>query len=60
MKECCGTCAYHHFENISDGWVCCNEKSDYCADWTEYGDSCEEWEERGVNCGQKLNWSGEE
>lgn len=46
MKQCCGTCAYHHFENISDGWVCCNDKSDYCADWTEYGDSCEEWEEQ--------------
>lgn len=46
MKQCCGTCAYQHFENISDGWVCCNEKSDYRADWTGYEDSCKELEEK--------------
>ena len=39
-------CKWHKFENISDGFVCVNSDSDYCADWTEYGDSCEEWEKR--------------
>ena len=46
MNKCCVTCKWHKFENISDGFVCVNSDSDYCADWTEYGDSCEEWEKR--------------
>ena len=46
MDKCCGTCKWHKFENISDGFVCVNSDSDYCADWTEYGDSCEEWEKK--------------
>ena len=46
MDKCCGTCKWHKLENISDGFVCVNSDSDYCADWTEYGDSCEEWEKR--------------
>ena len=46
MDKCCGTCKWHKFENISDGFVCVNSDSDYCADWTEYGDSCEEGEKR--------------
>ena len=46
MDKCCGTCKWHKFENISDGFVCVNSDSDYCADWTEYCDSCEEWEKR--------------
>lgn len=45
MNQCCGTCKWHSFENISDDWVCVNNDSDYCADWTKYEDSCEEWEE---------------
>ncbi len=43
-KKCCGTCKYHEFENINDGYVCVNDKSENFADWTEYNDSCEEWE----------------
>ena len=46
MKQCCGTCKYHQFENVNDGYVCVNSDSEYCADWTEYSDFCEEWEER--------------
>ena len=46
MKQCCGTCKYHQFENVNDGYVCVNSDSEYCADWTEYSDCCEEWEER--------------
>lgn len=45
MVECCGTCKWHRHENTSQGWVCMNSESDYCADWTEYNDSCNEWEE---------------
>ena len=46
MKQCCGTCKYHQFENVDDGYVCVNIDSEYFADWTEYSDYCEEWEER--------------
>lgn len=45
-KKCCGTCKYHHHENIDDGWVCVNSDSEYVADWTEYNNWCDEWEER--------------
>lgn len=44
--KCCGTCKWHKHERISDGWVCINNCSEYCADWTDYGHCCEEWEER--------------
>ena len=40
----CGTCRWHRGEG-SD-WVCVNDKSDYCTDFTGYEDTCEEWEGR--------------
>ena len=46
MDECCGNCKYHQYEDISQGWVCCNKYSEYIADWTDYTDCCEEWESR--------------
>lgn len=45
-EECCGTCGWHRFENLTDGWVCVNDESENCGDWTEYSDSCDMWEER--------------
>lgn len=45
-EKCCGTCKYHHHEDIGNGWKCVNDRSEYFADWTEYSDSCDEWEER--------------
>lgn len=42
----CGNCKYHQYEDISQGWVCCNQDSEYVADWTDYTDCCEEWESR--------------
>ena len=44
MKQCCGTCRYHEYEDFSQGYVCVNDESEYCADWTEYNDTCDEWE----------------
>lgn len=44
--KCCGNCKYHQYEDISQGWVCCNKDSEYIADWTDYTDYCEEWESR--------------
>ena len=43
-KECCGTCRYHVHEGIDDGWVCVNDTSLYCADWTEYDFCCDDYE----------------
>ena len=42
----CGTCFYHQHEYIDDGWVCVNDASDRCTDWTDYDDTCDEWEGR--------------
>lgn len=42
--KCCGTCKYHHHEDIDDGWMCV-----YYAEWTDYSDSCEAWEGRENN-----------
>lgn len=46
MKKYCGTCKWHNREDISDGYVCVNEESEYCADWTDYDHCCEDWEGR--------------
>lgn len=50
MNKCnderCGTCKWHQHENISDGWVCVNDESDYVADWTDYDFCCDEYERR--------------
>lgn len=46
QEHCCGTCKYHQHEDITDGWVCVNQGSIYCTEWTEYTNYCTEWEER--------------
>ena len=45
-EKICGNCKYHQHEDWTDGWVCVNDRSDYCTCWTEYRDYCEEFEER--------------
>lgn len=46
-KKCiCRTCKYHVYENIDQGYVCCNPGSDYCCDWTDDEDWCGAWEEK--------------
>jgi len=49
MEKVCGTCRWHEHEDISDGWVCVNDKSDECTDWTHYEHSCEHWEGRNLD-----------
>lgn len=44
MDKICKTCRYHEHEDISDGYVCVNDESEMCADWTEDDYSCEHWE----------------
>jgi hypothetical protein len=45
-EKICGHCKWHIHEDITDGWVCSNNRSDYVADWTEYDDSCDDFEPR--------------
>lgn len=45
-EKCCGTCRYHVHEDIDDGWVCVNPRSEYVTEWCDYGHTCEQWEER--------------
>jgi len=45
-EQCCGTCEWHQHENVTDGWVCVNDQSEYCTDYTDYGHSCPDWEGR--------------
>lgn len=42
--KCCGTCKWH--EKWRDGWICVNNDSEFCTDWTPYDHCCEEWEGR--------------
>lgn len=43
--KCCGTCKWHECE-MDDSWICVNNDSEFCADWTPYDHFCEEWEGR--------------
>lgn len=46
-RKCCGTCKHHSPDgSFPDDWMCVNEASDACGDYTEFYDTCEEWEER--------------
>lgn len=44
IDKSCKTCRYHRHEDISDGYVCVNDESEACADWTEDDFSCDKWE----------------
>ena len=48
MKDdrCCGNCKYHTYEDVSQGYVCCNDNSEYVTDWTDYEHCCDEYEDR--------------
>lgn len=43
-ERCCGTCKWHYHESITDGWVCVNDDSEYCTDFTDHSHTCPEWE----------------
>jgi hypothetical protein len=45
IRRCC-TCCWHEHENIDDGYVCVNDKSSYCTEWTDDNFYCEKWEDR--------------
>lgn len=44
--QCCGKCKWHHQAGFKEDWVCVNEDSEYCTDYTPYGFCCDEYEER--------------
>ncbi len=43
-KRCCAACKWRQYENLTQGYVCVNAKSERCADWVRDGDVCEQWE----------------
>lgn len=45
MKECCGTCKYHKFDDTCFKWVCSIEDRDcfYYKFWTKYSENRKEW-----------------
>lgn len=45
-RKCCGTCKYHQFENVDEGYVCVNGESEYLSDWTDFNHTCDCWEGR--------------
>lgn len=44
--QCCGTCKWHQHESVDDGWVCVNDDSEYCTDFTDYDHTCLDWESK--------------
>lgn len=47
-EKCCGTCKYHYHDKDMLDWdyICVNDSSDNCSEYTMYDDYCEEWEDR--------------
>jgi len=45
-EQKCKTCHWHCHEDIDDGYVCVNDRSDYCTDWTDDDFGCPHWEAR--------------
>lgn len=45
-KECCGTCRYHEHENVTDGWVCVCDQSEYVTEWMDYNFCCDKYDGR--------------
>lgn len=47
QNECCGNCRYHkNDDTFPEDYICVNDASEHCADWTDYKDYCYEWEGR--------------
>lgn len=44
QNKICGMCKWHSQELIDGGWVCVNDQSEDCTEWTDYDHGCEEWE----------------
>lgn len=49
MDKRCENCRYCEYENIDEGYVCVNDKSDYLADWVNLYGCCEEWSGKNEN-----------
>ena len=44
-EPCCGNCKWHKpDENFKEDWICCNDKSEYVADWVDEESVCDEYE----------------
>ena len=43
-ERVCGYCAYHKKDD--KGWMCVNERSDSCGDYTKFSERCPDFEGR--------------
>lgn len=46
IDKCCGTCKWHKYQREDESWICVNEDSEFCSDWTDYEGYCDDWEAR--------------
>ena len=46
MRNTCDNCKWLTYDDISDGWVCYNEDSEYYGDWMDLDHDCDDHEER--------------
>lgn len=56
MERKCETCKWHIFESVTKEKVCVNDRSDYCADWTDDDFKCSKWEEKDVHEVSQKKW----
>ncbi len=52
MKECCGNCKWHQYDDKYDDWLCCGADSEDCGDYTTYNHCCDDFEEKEWSNGQ--------
>lgn len=48
VKISCKNCDYHIYEDIDEGYVCCNDESDYLAEWTEDDFCCKYFKPKNI------------
>ena len=46
MERNCGHCAYHKKDKEKKAWMCVNERSDSCGDYTQFTERCPDFEGR--------------
>lgn len=45
MSKCCENCKWFKEDpDFETDHICCNDKSEYIADWVEENHTCDEWE----------------
>lgn len=43
QNKICNTCGWREYDGITDDWICCNGKSEYCAEAVPKTEGCPKW-----------------